>query len=168
MHSFQPFDLSMWEFNPFTKVSRELFLLAAGDREKANAMTAGWGGMGVIWGKNVVFVFVRESRYTRELMDKFDTFSVNFLGDNKKTIMTYFGKVSGRDEDKIANARMLVDYDGDTPYLDESNLVLICKKLSKTELSPDQFLDPEIESAMYKNGDYHYMYIGEIEKIMAR
>ncbi|MBP5305227.1 MAG: flavin reductase family protein, partial [Lachnospiraceae bacterium] len=60
----------------------------AGDKEKANAMTAGWGGMGVIWGKNVVFVFVRESRYTRELMDKYDTFSVNFLGDNKKSIRT--------------------------------------------------------------------------------
>ncbi|MBP5305226.1 MAG: hypothetical protein J6Z02_05190 [Lachnospiraceae bacterium] len=63
---------------------------------------------------------------------------------------------------------MNVDYEGETPYLDESNLVLICKKLSKTELSPDQFLDPEIGPAMYKDGDYHYMYIGEIEKIMAR
>ena len=168
MHFFQPFDISMWEFNPFTKVSKELFLLATGNREKANAMSASCGGMGVIWGKNVVFVFVRESRYTRELMDKNDTFSVNFLGENKKSIMTYFDKISGRDEDKIANARMTLDYEGDTPYFDESNLVLICKKLSKTELSPDQFLDPEIEPALYKDGDYHYMYIGEIEKIMAR
>ena len=36
--------------NPFTYF-REGLLLAAGDREKSNAMTIGWGAMGCLWGR---------------------------------------------------------------------------------------------------------------------
>ena len=31
-------------------------------------MTASWGGMGVMWGKNVVFVFIRDSRFLEKTL----------------------------------------------------------------------------------------------------
>ena len=43
-------------------------LLAAGDKEKSNAMTIGWGGIGTLWGRTALTVYVAEKRYTRRLL----------------------------------------------------------------------------------------------------
>ena len=43
-------------------------LLAAGDKEKSNAMTIGWGGIGTLWGRTALTVYVAEKRYTKEFM----------------------------------------------------------------------------------------------------
>lgn len=56
MHQFQPYPIELLELNPFTKISSEWMLIAAGGKEKTNAMTASWGGLGVLWGKNVAFI----------------------------------------------------------------------------------------------------------------
>ena len=56
MHQFQPYPVDLLELNPFTKISSEWMLITAGNQEKANAMTASWGGLGVLWGKNVAFI----------------------------------------------------------------------------------------------------------------
>ena len=40
-------------------------LLAAGDKEKSNAMTIGWGGIGTLWGRTALTVYVAEKRYTK-------------------------------------------------------------------------------------------------------
>ena len=41
-------------------------LLAAGNKEKSNAMTIGWGGIGTLWGRTALTVYVAEKRYTME------------------------------------------------------------------------------------------------------
>ncbi len=167
-HAFQPVDIDFAEFNPFLKIGKDWFLITAGDENKVNTMTAGWGAAGVMWGKNCVFIVVRESRYTKEFLDKNDTFSIGFFEKTQHSALKYLGQVSGRDEDKIANARMSVQFYGKTPYIDESYIVCICKKLSATKLTKDQFIDPEIDEKHYKDGDYHTLYIGEITTLMAR
>ena len=168
MHTFQPYPIDLLEFNPFSKIGKEWFLITAGDEEKVNTMTASWGGMGVIWGKNVVYIFVRDSRYTKEFLDKQDTFSITFFNSDQKSALKYLGAVSGRDEDKIANARMHIQMADGTPFLDEGTLVLLCKKLSATKIEPEHFLDIAIDETWYKDKDYHTMYIGEITQILAR
>ena len=35
-------------------------LLCAGDKEKNNAMTIGWGGIGTLWGRTALTVYVAE------------------------------------------------------------------------------------------------------------
>ena len=69
MHTFQPIPVDMLDMNPFTKIGKEWALLTAGNKQESNTMTISWGGVGVLWGKNVVYVFVRDSRYTKELID---------------------------------------------------------------------------------------------------
>ena len=55
-------------------------LLAAGDKEKSNAMTIGWGGIGTLWGRTALTVYVAEKRYTKELMGgEFWGLSASFL-----------------------------------------------------------------------------------------
>ena len=45
---------------------RDAQLLAAGTKEKSNAMTIGWGGIGTLWGRPSLTVYVAEKRYTKE------------------------------------------------------------------------------------------------------
>ena len=79
-----------------------------------------------------------------------------------------FRSVSGRDEDKIKGARLTINRDLDVPFIDEGNMVLICKKLSATPILPEQIFDGAVKDGHYKNGDYHTMYVGEILDLLAR
>ena len=119
MHQFQPFPIETLEFNPFTKISHDWFLLSSGDKRKANTMTASWGGLGVLWGKNVAFVFVRDSRYTKEFIDSNDFFTVSFMEEAQHDTLNYLGSTSGREEDKIVKAGLTLDYFRGIPYIDE-------------------------------------------------
>ena len=172
MHSFQPYPADLLEINPFSKIGSEWMAVTAGDDKKVNTMTASWGTLGVLWGKNVVSIFIRDSRYTKEFIDKQATFSLTFFDrQNKENKLAhkYFGAVSGRKEDKISNAKMHVDYASDgTPFIDEGNLVLICRKMSATKILPEQFIDDSIDNTWYKDKDYHTMYVAEITEILAR
>ena len=61
MHSFQPVDFEQTEVNPFKMIGKDWMLVTAGNEEKANTMTASWGGVGVMWGKNVAYVFQKKN-----------------------------------------------------------------------------------------------------------
>ena len=52
--------MDLLEMNPFTKIGKEWALVSAGNKNKCNTMTVSWGGVGVLWGKNVVYIFIRD------------------------------------------------------------------------------------------------------------
>lgn len=169
MHHFQPFQNELLSINPF-EIKNKPALLSAGDETKANSMTISWGGVGVLWNKDVGFAFIRESRYTKEFMDCFDTFSVSFLPPSRESniILKYMGNVSGRDEDKLKGVKLHYNFHKGTPFIDEAREVGIFKKLSVTKIAPEDFyLKDELEK-FYGTGDYHYLYIGEIVDLLAR
>jgi flavin reductase (DIM6/NTAB) family NADH-FMN oxidoreductase RutF len=168
MHTFQPFPLEAVDFNPFTKIGKEWALITAGSKQHANTMTISWGGMGVLWGKNVMFLFVRDSRYTKEFLDSGEFVSVNFLGEQYRDALNYCGTHSGRDVDKFAETGLTVNARHGIPYIDESNLVLLCEVMSATRITEDSFIATEIKDKWYKDGDMHTMYIAEIFESMAR
>lgn len=171
MNELKAYTATQVDMNPFLKIGNEWMAVTAGNADKVNTMTASWGGVGVLWGKNVAFIFIRESRYTKEFIDENEGFTLNFF-DNEdqecKQALKYFGAVSGRDEDKIAKANMNVEYCDNVPYIKESNMVFVCKKMSAAVIDPKGFIDPEIMDKWYKEGDMHTMYIGEITQILAR
>ena len=168
MHSFQPYPMNMLEFNPFKKIGTEWCAITAEADGKVNSMTASWGGVGVMWGKNVATIYIRDTRYTKELIDHSDTFSLSFFDDSYKRALGFLGKVSGRDEDKLAGARMTVNYHMNVPFVDEGNFIILCRKMSATRITEDSFIDPTIKEKWYQDGNMHTMYIGEIIDIIAR
>lgn len=168
MHTFQPYPIELLEFNPFTKIGKEWGIITAGNKQKANCMTVSWGGLGVLWGKNVAFLFIRDSRYTKEFIDNGEFLSVTFFEEKYRESLNICGSVSGRDTDKFAKAGLTLGYRHSIPYIDEGNFVILCRKLSATRLTDDSFLDPKINSKWYQDGDYHTMYIVEIIDVMAR
>lgn len=168
MHDFQPMPFELVEFNPFTKIGKEWGVVTAGSKITANAMTISWGGFGVMWGKNVTYIFVRDSRYTKDFIDRSGFFSVTFLPEEYRSATNYLGSHSGRDGDKFKAAGLSLAYRHSIPYIDEGNFVLLCRNLSATRITEDSFLLPEIKEKWYKDGDMHTMYIAEIIEILAR
>ncbi len=138
-------------------------LIASGDKEKYNMMTASWGGLGVIWHKPVCFIFVRPSRYTYEFIEKNDQFSLNFFTEDYRPILNVCGSKSGRDINKMKECKLTTTAENGTIYFNEARITLVCKKLYYDDLKSDHFLHP-IQDNFYKNGNFHRMYIGEILK----
>jgi len=131
-------------------------------------MTASWGGLGIMWNKNVAYVFLRPQRYTKEFIDATDTFSLSFYNESYRKILSYLGTVSGRDEEKIEKSGLSKASYGNTPYFEEANLVLICKKLYAQQYDPEGFIDETLDEKNYPQKDYHTMYIVEITKALIK
>ena len=168
MHKFQPYPINLLEFNPFTKLTKDWALVTAGNKQKYNTMTVSWGGFGVIWGKNVAYIFIRESRYTKEFIDNGDFFSVAFFDQKYHTALAYCGGHSGRDEDKFKNAGLNVTFCHSIPLPDEANFVLLCRKMAAVPMTEETFIDKNIMETWYKNNDMHTMYVAEIIEVLAR
>lgn len=62
--------------NFFEVIGKEWMLVTAGSKEHFNTMTASWGGIGWLWNKPVVFVFIRSERYTYEFMEENEYFTL--------------------------------------------------------------------------------------------
>ncbi len=152
--------------NAFAKIGKEWMLISAADGDKVNAMTASWGGLGVIWGKNVAYIFVRQSRYTKEFIDRTDVLSLSFFDEDKKPMLGYMGKVSGRNEDKIAKAGLTVELVDGMPTYKEAKENVLCRKLYAGPISPEHFVDDTIDDKWYADKDYHTMYVVEILDIV--
>ena len=119
-----------------------------------------------MYGKNVAYVVIRPQRYTKEFVDREDTFSLSFFDKEYRKTLNYLGTVSGRIENKIEKSGLTLVYYNGTPYFDEANHVLICRKLFRQPLSLDGLLDERLVNTWYRNGDTHTLYIAEITDIL--
>ena len=93
--AFHEVPIESLEFNPFKKISKQWMLITAGDEKKSNTMTASWGGLGIMWGKNVATAYIRPNRYTKEFVDQTDHFTLSFLPEEERKALNYCGTVSG-------------------------------------------------------------------------
>jgi flavin reductase (DIM6/NTAB) family NADH-FMN oxidoreductase RutF len=160
---------SEWmDCNPFQQIGKEWMLVTAGNEKKVNTMTASWGGLGVMWGSDVAFVVIRQSRFTKEFMDQENKFSLSFPGEKYRQKMSYLGTVSGRDEDKIQKSGLSVSFEQGIPYIEEAHHVFLCQVLSQTLLKPEDFKDVDVEGQWYKDGDLHTLYIAKIVETMGK
>lgn len=147
-------------FNWFNKAK----ILAAGDKSKHNAMTIGWGGIGTLWGRTALTVYVAEKRHTKLFMDKSEYFTVMSFGTENNKVLTYMGTKSGRDGDKAAALGLHTAYtENGTPYYTEAEMVIECKTMYAAPFEPKNFKS-DVPKEMYGNfpAGVHTMYIGEV------
>ncbi len=169
---FKAFDVKK-EFadNPFDIFTGKGMLLCAGDREKSNAMTIGWGGLGTLWGRNdAVTVYVAEKRHTKLFMDKAAYFTVMAFDKEKQAnILDYMGRNSGRDGDKAAALGLHIAFtERGTPYYEEAEMVLECEMMYSAPFDPAGMRD--VPQKLYANfpAGVHTMYIGRIVQALSR
>lgn len=165
--SFVQKDTCALQGNVFEDIGKKWMLVSAAKADgTVNTMTASWGMMGVLWGKDVFVCFVRPQRYTHEFTEESEKISISFFGEEKREALKLCGSKSGRDCNKIALA-------GLTSFCDESGVgfleaerIIYGKKLYCGRLDPACFLNREIEK--WYNNDYHTVYICEIQKVLEK
>ena len=139
-------------------------LLAAGDRERSNAMTIGWGGRGTLWGRTALTVYVAKKRYTKEFMDRSEYFTVMAFDVAHSNVLNYMGRQSGRDGDKAKALGLHTAYtENGTPYYTEAEMVIECRIMYAAPFDP-QYFKSDAPKNMYRNfpAGVHTMYIGEV------
>ena len=148
-------------------------LLTTKANGKVNTMSISWGALGIEWNKPIFTTYVREGRFTRELLDANGEFTVNIPMDGSDlSLIGKCGSVSGRDTDKIA-ANNLTLVDGDlvsVPAIKEYPLTLECRIVYKqlqdknaiSEADKARFYPDLPSTNCAGNRDYHIAYFGEI------
>ena len=156
------------------KEMKKGILLTGKSGDTLNTMTIGWGMLGIEWGKPLFIALVRESRFTKHLIEESGEFTVNIpYGDVDSKILGFCGTKSGRDVDKFAELGLTLEEPLaiHTPGIRQLPLTLECKVLyaQPQELSsiPQAILDhyyPQNIDGIDpgKNRDRHVAYYGQI------
>ncbi len=152
--------------NVFEAIGKRWMLLTAYDKanDRVNAMTASWGGMGVLWNRSVLFAFVRPQRHTFGLLNAADSCSACFLQDGNRPALQICGTKSGRDTDKMAESGLTPVELGGVWGFAEAKTVLKLRKLFVSDMTREQFIDPALLKN-YPTEDYHRVYVYEIEAV---
>lgn len=140
--------------------------LTVGNGENANPMTIGWAFFGIACGKPCLTVMVRQSRYSKKLLDENPVFTVSIPKDSSyEEALGLCGTKSGRDCNKIKECSLdTVPSDFiDAPGI-KGCLVFECSVIFKSDMKEEETALNE-RSKWYKNGDYHTLYTGEILNI---
>lgn len=159
--AYREIDIAGYALKPFEAIGGKWALITAQKDGKVNTMTASWGGIGVLWSKNVVTVYIRPQRYTREFVDASDFFTFT-LFDGYQRELGVLGSKSGRDGDKITEVGFHVETVGGQPTFREGRTAIVCRKLYRGRLHPEDFVERDIIGSCYPAKDFHYLYIGEI------
>lgn len=155
--------------NPFSLIGEDWMLITAVKPGGSfNPMTASWGGMGVLWKKNVCTVYIRPQRYTHEFSEEGNRLSLSFFSPKRKDTLAYCGRTSGRDVDKVKECGLTPVRKNGHVYYEEARLVLLCRKIYTDVIKPDGFLETEPREHYYPEKDYHTVYVCEIEEVLVK
>ncbi|MBI5548271.1 MAG: flavin reductase family protein [Deltaproteobacteria bacterium] len=159
MHPIDPKALAL---RPFS-VLDDGWALLVGGVDKPNPMTVSWGGLGTVWNRPVVTVYVRPTRHTYGLLNAHPEFTLNFLPEGRRAALDLCGSLSGRDTDKWSAAKLtrLASEKVQVPRVGEARLAFECRILADFDFDPSRLLDPAVE-ALYPQRDFHRAYLGEV------
>lgn len=166
------------EINPFDyagdifKALPKGILLTSEAEDCVNAMTIGWGTLGIEWGVPIFAAYVRTSRFTYELIERTGEFTICVPYGEMPAAATkaigICGSKSGRDVDKLAKAGVhLVEADiVRTPAIKELPLTLECRVVF-SQLQPVKDISSRFKKFYPDDGEHsepHVAYYGEILK----
>lgn len=153
---------------PFQLLDKEWAILVGGV-ERPNPMTVSWGGMGTLWNRPMVTIYVRPTRFTYGLLEAHREFTLNFLDSDARDAMNVCGTESGRSEDKWKLSGLLPEPAErvQVPRVKGARLVFECRIAAYSDVDPSRFIDPSI-GRLYPLSDYHRIYFGEVLSVAER
>ncbi len=156
------------EFNTdiFSQYDKKWALVSAGTIQNHNTMTISWGGMGTLWSRPVVTVYIKPCRYTYGFMNDNDYFTVSFYPEECRKALGVMGKLSGRDVDKDKESGLTpLDLDKAVTYK-EAEVTILCKKIYAQDLESDR-MPQDVVERYYTEEAPHRMFIGEVVEIIS-
>lgn len=139
------------------------FLTSKAD-DQVNTTTISWATIGYMWGKPVLIVMVRKSRYIHEIMNKAKSFTLSVpTNSEKKKALGICGSKSGKNVDKYQLAGItLIDSESvDSPRIADCGVYFECKTIYSHEFDPMR-MKGDSQDPWYQNEDFHTAYYGEI------
>ncbi len=157
----------------FTLIGKDFTVITAGIPEHYNSMVASWGGWGILFNKPATWCFLRASRYTLELMRKDDGYTMSYFEEDYKDDFMPFGEQTGRNGNKMQESKLTaVETPEGNMAFKEAKLIIECKMVQETTISPDDFKTDEgrkfVIDAHIEVGEYHKLVFGEITKVWVK
>lgn len=151
--------------NEISQALKKGIFLTTKDGDKVNSMVIGWGHIGRIWELPVFVAYVRDCRYTREMLDANPEFTVNVpINGYNKHAFAVCGSKSGRDIDKIKETGLtLIEPESiSVPAIKEFPLTLECRVIYREEQNAAKLPERIRERFYYIESEDHISYYGEI------
>lgn len=141
-----------------------LLLNSAAATGPANTMTIGWLTGGVIWGRPMLLVLVKPSRFTYSRLEQVPEFTVNVLPSSFAPALEHCGTVSGRDHDKFAETGLSLApaQAVRVPAIAQAVLHYECRVLHRNDVLPAHLAEEIRTGGVYSDGCFHRIYFGEV------
>ncbi len=154
--------------NIIKMLSEDWMLITAGNNDKFNMMTASWGGIGFLYQKPVAFCFINPARYTYQLMENNDTYTLTFYTEAYRDALKYCGSKSGKDVDKIKGSGLTpITTPTGSKAFSQAWLIIECRKMVSQSLTPESIADKSIKGE-WAGKQMHKMFIGEIINVWVK
>jgi flavin reductase (DIM6/NTAB) family NADH-FMN oxidoreductase RutF len=159
--------------NVFTLVGKVLPVITAGREDHYNSMTGSGGGLGLLFKKPTAWCILQASRYTLELIQKEQTYTMSYFPDECKKQILFLGSKSGRDSGKMKEVKLtsVQTPSGDMSFK-EARLIFECKLTQISIPNPNDFYTQEakdyINEAYKEANDYRKYVFGEITHVWVK
>ena len=154
----------------FTLVGKDFTVITAGKEDHYNSMIGSGGGLGMLFMKPTTWCILRADRYTLELIQEEQTYTMSYFSNEFKERMLFLGSKSGRDSEKMKEVELtsVQTPSGDMSFK-EARLILECKLTALTVANPDDFYTQEtkdyINEAYQEANVYRKLAFGEITRV---
>ena len=159
--------------NVFTLVGKVFPVITAGKEDHYNSMTASGGGLGMVFKKPTTWCILRADRYTLELIQKEQTYTMSYFPDEYKDQILFLGSKSGRDsiKMKVVELTSVQTPSGDISFK-EARLIIECRLTEITTPDPNDFYTQEakdyINEAYTETNQYRKYVFGEITHVWVK
>lgn len=159
--------------NVFTMAGKEFFVITAGKSDHYNAMVGSGGGMGILFRKAATWCVVRSDRYTLELIQQEQTYTLTYFPDEYREQMFFLGSKSGRDSRKMKEAELTaMETPSGNISFEEARLIIECRLVQITTPDPGDFYSQEARDYIgeaYKEASDHRKYVfGDITGVWVK
>ncbi|SHF15169.1 flavin reductase [Dysgonomonas macrotermitis] len=156
--------------NVFTLVGKILPVITAGTPEHYNSMTGSGGGLGLLFKKPVTWCAMRSDRYTLELIEKEQTYTMSYFPKEYKEQILFLGSKSGRESIKMEEVQLTsIQTPSGNVSFEEARLIIECRLTQITMPDPDDFYTQEardyLKEAYKSPNDYRKYVFGEITHV---
>ncbi len=159
--------------NVFTLVGKDFFVLTAGKADHFNSMVGSGGGLGLLFRKPTTWCILRADRYTLELIQKEQTYTMSYFPSEFREQMLFLGSKSGRDSEKMREVELASVQTpcGDMSFK-EARLIFECKLTALTTADPNDFCTQDAKDAIneaYKEANVYRKFVfGEITHVWVK
>ena len=159
--------------NVFTLVGKVFPVITAGKEDHYNSMTASGGGLGLLFMKPTTWCILRADRYTLEMIQKEQTYTMSYFSNEYKEQILFLGSKSGRDSEKMKEVELtsVQTPSGDMSFK-EARLIIECKLTALTTANPNDYYTQEAKDSIneaYKEANVYRKFVfGEITHVWVK